>query len=146
MKDYLEIGPAHLDENLILHVVIAGRLFWAGAKYTLLEMGWAIYLADGELPAEWLERYGETRPAEEGCNEMASHQCRLVTSHPVLVALSLGAWWHRNGRAIATAPEVPVPSFEEAVQVVREREICNDFNMLHRGTVPGLERWKPACR
>jgi len=146
MNDFLEIGPAHLDENCDLHVTIDGLRFWAGEKYTLLEQGWAVYLGEEEVPAEWLRNRGETRSASEGWNALESKDNTLVISHPVLVALSLRAWWHRNGRLIDTAPEVPVPSFEEAVQAVRDREICNDFNMLHHGTVPGLERWKPACR
>ena len=146
MKECLKIGPAYLDENYDLHVIIDGLRFWAGEKYTFLEQGWAVYLGEDEVPAEWLRNRGETRSASDGWSALKSKDDTLITSHPVLVALSLRAWWHRNGRLIDTAPEVSVPSFEEAVQVVREREICNDFNMLHNGTVPGLERWKSGRR
>lgn len=74
---------------------------------------------------------------------MPSNGGMLVTSHPVLVAIGLRAWWHGNGRPISTAPEVVIPTFDEAVEAVRGREILNDFNTQHAGTVPGLARWKP---
>jgi hypothetical protein len=144
MSTELEITNVYLDEMGDLRALIAGQAFWAGGKYTFLEMGWAVYSAEGELPEAWLREHGETRPAEEGCNELASGNGTLVTSHPVLVALSLRAWWHRNGREIPTAPEVKPPTFEEAVEEVRRREILNDFNRCHAGTVPGLRRWQPA--
>jgi hypothetical protein len=123
--------------------MISGQAFWAGEKYTILEMGWAVYLADGEVSETWLRQHGETRVAEEGWNELASRHGSLVTSHPVLVALSLRAWWHQNGRTIPTAPHVDVPTFEEAVEEVRQREILNDFNARFAGLVPGLRRWQP---
>lgn len=122
---------------------VYGQAFWAGEKYTFLEMGWAVYIAEGELPEGWLREHGETRAAEEDCNELASGHGMLVTSHPVLVALSLRAWWHRNGREIPTAPVVTLPTFEEAVEEVRRREILNDFNRRYAGEVPGLRRWQP---
>ena len=143
MSEELEITNVHLDEMGELHALIAGQPFWAGEKYTILEMGWAVYIAEGELPEAWLREHGETRPAEEGWNELASGHDMLVTSHPVLVALSLRAWWHRNGREIPTASVVKPPTFEEAVEEVRGREILNDFNLRHTGTVPGLRRWQP---
>lgn len=140
----LEITNVHLDSMEAMHVVIAGQSFRAGEKYTILEMGWAVYLAEGEVPESWMRAHGETRPAEDGWNELASGNGGLVTSHPVLVALGLRAWWHGNGRKIPTAPEVRPPTFAEAVDEVRRREILNDFNRCHAGTVPGLRRWQPA--
>jgi len=144
MTGELEITNAGLDERGGLQVRISGQPFWAGEKYTILEMGWAVYCAEGEVPEAWLREHGETRPAEEGWNELGSGHGMLVTSHPVLVALSLRAWWHRNGRGIATAPRVDIPTFAEAVEEVRQREILNDFNAIHAGTVPGLRRWHPS--
>ena len=146
MTNSLEIGPARVDEMGNLELCLDGRRFTAGEKYTILEMGWAVYLAEGEVPKAWMDRYGETRPAEEGgyC-ELASDEGALVTRHPILVALSLRAWWHRNdrnGRPIPTTPYVPIPTFDEAVEEVRTRPILNDFNAVHAGTVPGLRRWR----
>jgi len=138
------IGPARLDELGELYVHIDGRQFWAGDKYTILEMGWAVYLAEDNVPEDWLRKYGEARQAEEGWNELASEGSMLVTSHPILVALAIRAWWHRNGQPITTAPSVKVPTFSEAVDEVRSRKIVNDFNAKHTGTVPGLTRWQPA--
>ena len=137
----LEVSSAHLDKRGELHVHICGKPFWAGEKYTILEQGWAVYLAEGEVTDDWLLEYGEVRPAGGGWNELASRRGMLVTSHPVLVALALRAWWHRNGRDIPTQPHVDIPTFTEAVDEVRCREIHNDFNQCHAGSVPGLARW-----
>ena len=40
------IGPAQLDDEGNLRVCIDGVQFCAGEKYTILEMGWAVYLAE----------------------------------------------------------------------------------------------------
>jgi hypothetical protein len=144
MRAGMQITNAHLDAMSDLHVLISGHSFLAGDEFTIQEMGWAVYRAEGEVPASWLRALAETLPAENGWNELASCKGMLVTSHPVLVALSLRAWWHRNGREIPTAPEVKPPTFEEAVEEVRRREILNDFSRCHAGTVPGLRRWQPA--
>jgi len=133
-----------LGEHGDVHVTISEQRFWAGEKYTILELGWAVYLAEEEVSEAWMRQHGETRPAEEGWNELASHNGMLVTSHPVLVALSLRAWWHRNGREIPSVPQVDIPTFDEAVEEVRQREILNDFNAPHGRTVPGLRRWQPS--
>lgn len=143
----LRIGRARLiDELGTLAVDIDGHRFDAGEKYTVLETGWAVYIAWDPLPPEWFKEHGEVRPADDCWNELASHGGMLMTTHPVLVALSLRAWWHRNHRPIPSAPEVPVPSFDDAVQEVRQREILNDFNKRWAGLVPGLMRWHPAGR
>lgn len=124
-------------------VTIDGRVFSAGDKYTILETGWAVYVTADILPRQWLARWGETRQKDGDFNELASDENTLVTSHPVLVALALRGWWHGNGRPIPTAPVVSIPTFDEAVIEVREREILNDFSVKHAGTVPGLRRWTP---
>jgi hypothetical protein len=141
VSEALEISNASMDERGNLHVTISGHRFWAGEKYTILELGWAVYVAEDEVPEEWMRIHGETRPADAEWSEFASKSSMLVTSHPVLVALSLRAWLHRNGVAIETTLRVDVPSFDEAVEEVRAREILNDFNQCHAGTVPGLARW-----
>jgi hypothetical protein len=144
MKTFPEafkIGTPSIDETGILDLTLDGYRFFAGEKYTILEMGWAVYLAEDDVPEEWLRQHGETRAAEDGWNEIASGHGGLVTTHPVLVALSLRSWWHRNGQRISTAPHVPMPTFEEAVEEVKNRKILNDFSLRHAGTVPGLAKW-----
>lgn len=137
----LGIGPATIDANGRFCVELDGYRFFAGEKYTILEHGWAVYLVEAELPEGWLRRHGETRPAQDGWNELPSHGGMLVTSHPVLVALALRVWWHRNGQPISTTPEVLIPSFADAVDEVRRRKILNEFNQCYEGVVPGIENW-----
>lgn len=145
MNEYfksLVIESAGIDpENGVLHVLIDGYQFWAGEKYTILEMGWAVYRAKDDLPHGWLAARGETRPADEDWNELASSGEGLVTSHPVLVALSLKAWWHRNDVKLEGLPLVAIPTLAEAITIVRSRKILNEFNRRFEGDVPGLTRW-----
>jgi hypothetical protein len=124
--------------------MVSGHRFWAGEKYTILEMGWAVYLAEEEVSEKWLRDHGDVRPAEKGWNELASKHGTLISSHPVLVALALRAWWHRNGKLITSAPEVVLPTFAEAVEEVRQRKILNEFNKCYANTVPGLRLWQSA--
>lgn len=144
----LSIGPAWLDEswhiNGGLMVTIDGLVFSSSSKYTILELGWAVYITRDDFPHGWIDRNGEVRPADEGWNELASGSGTLVTSHPILVALSLMGWWHLEGRHIPLQPSVPIPSFAEAVEYVRGRQILNHFNQSHGGSVPGLARWAPT--
>lgn len=137
-----KIGPANLDTDGSLKLRLDGRLFVAGTKFTILELGWAVYESAQDLPSDWLLKYGETRPAEEGCNELASDSRTLVTSHPILVALALRAWFHSNGRPIPTAPKVPIPTITEAFEEVRTRPILNSFNKGYSGKVPGPSHWR----
>lgn len=143
MNTGIVIEGAHLSEMGDLEVLISGHRFWAGEKYTILELGWAVYRAEDELPEDWVRKYGETRAGDQDWSEFNSTSSLLMTSHPVLVALALRAWWQRNRRPIATAPIVEVPTFEAAVEMVRTREIINDCNQCHAGIVPGLMRWGP---
>ena len=143
MRQELVIENPLLDDYGDVHVTISGHRFWSGEKYTILELGWAVYVAEEEedVSEEWMSKHGEIRPAEDDWNELASRHGMLVSSHPVLVALALRAWWHRNGQRISTAPAVVLPTFAEAVDEVRGRKILNDFNQCLAGTVPGLSRW-----
>lgn len=143
MKTDLVVESACLDQTGDLQVSISGYQLWAGGKYTILELGWALYFTDEEkeLPEDWVANYGEVRPYDGDWNELASDSQTLITSHPVLVALSLHAWWHRNGKRLSTAPHIEVPSFKEAVEIVRNRPFVNTDSECHAGTVPGLERW-----
>lgn len=144
----LVIGPAWIDEtwhiNGGLTVAIDNHVFRSSSKYTILELGWAIYLAHEDVPEVWLKQRGEVCPAADGRSELASGNGTLLTSHPILVALSLMGWWHLEGKPIPLHPGVAIPSFAEAVQLVRAREIQNAFNRSHKGTVPGLARWSPS--
>lgn len=141
MKPEMMMEDARLNEWGDVELLISGHRFWAGEKYSILESGWAVYCTSEDLPEEWLMKYAETRPRDENWNEFESTKSRLITSHPVLVALALQACWHRNDKPIATAPFVEIPSFEQAVEIVRGRKIINDFNNCYAGTVPGLMRW-----
>jgi hypothetical protein len=121
------------------HVIVNGYRFWPGEKYTILEIGWAVYGCQEGLPSGWMEQYGETRPADGERPELRSHDDCLITSHPVLVALSIRAWWSRNGK---THPQLlSTPNFLEAVVEVAGREILNNFNFEYAGKVPGLDHW-----
>jgi hypothetical protein len=57
MKTFPEafkIGTPSIDETGILDLTLDGYRFFAGEKYTILEMGWAVYLAEDDVPEEWL--------------------------------------------------------------------------------------------
>lgn len=114
MKTQLAIGPAEIDGDTFI-VTVDGVTFFAGEKYTILELGWAVYISILKVPEDWMRARGETRPRQDGVTELRSKPSMLITSHPVLVALAIRAWWHRNGREIASAPDVVIPSFDEAV-------------------------------
>ena len=133
----MKIESASLDKG----VVIDGHCVWPGEKYTILEEGWAVYLAHN-VPQEWMDRYGETKLQDGSTGELDSDDDMLITSHPVLVALALQFWWHDNGRPIKTAPIVRVPDFDEAVEIVRNREILNGFSEPYARIVPGEPRWR----
>src|SRR5690606_18983832 len=93
----------------------------------------------------WLRTVGETIPADpsDGMSELRSGNGGFFTSDPVLFALAYESWWHRNGRLRPDAPQVSIPLMAEAISIVRNREILNDFNRRHRGTVPFLDRQQP---
>ncbi len=128
-----------VDEHGDLSVSVDGYRLMASEKYTILELGWAYYIAQGEFPREWLELYGETRPADGDRPDLRSDSSGLATSHPVLVALAIRAWNQRNGYE---CPDVlSLPTMIEAVSEVATREIRNSFNGGFAGSVPGLQNW-----
>jgi hypothetical protein len=124
-----------------LYVTISGYSFWAGDKYTILELGWAVYI-NNDIPKAWLLEFGENRPADDEVSALESGNGMLITSHPILVALALRAWWHRNGRPIDTAPIVEIPTLEEAIEELKRREILNPWNERHANSVPGTHHKK----
>ena len=143
----MEIGPATLETPYrTLYVTIDGYRFMAAGKHTILDLGWALFLPESHVPKAWIRKNGETRPADDGWSELASDTSGLITTHPVLVALSLQARWHCNGRPIPTVPVVLIPTFDEAVEIVRSREILNSFNRRFAGEVPGELKWRSSAQ
>ncbi len=90
--------------------------------------------------AAWLREVGETLPAdpEDDRCELPSGDGLLITSDPILVALALNASWHENGHPQPINVPLPIPSWADAVEIVRSRPILNDFNTKRAGTLPGL--------
>ena len=129
-----------VEREHYLELIIDGRHFRAGDKYTILDLGYAVYLMDRN-DEDWLRENGDTIPADpsEGRNELKSGQGMLVTGDPVLVALAIESWWSRNGFPKPQNVPLPIPTAYEAFNVVRNRKILNDFNRRWAGYVPGLE-------
>ena len=134
-----------IQRDEAVEVVVDGRTMFAGEKYTILEVGFAVYLLM-EDDDEWIRTNGETLPGEPGGsrNELRSNGSMLVTSDPVLVALALNSWWHHNDKPQPVGVPLEIPSFEEAVEIVKARPILNDFNLKYAGIVPGLHRRLPG--
>ena len=127
-----------------VEAVVDGRAMSSTEKYTILEMGYAVHLLRSN-DNQWVRENGETIPADPDEGRAALESCgeMLVTSDPVLLALALNSWWHHNDRPQSVNVPLAIPSFEEAVEIVRARPILNDFNAKHAGTVPGLRRPSP---
>jgi 5-methylcytosine-specific restriction enzyme subunit McrC len=127
-----------------LHVKLGGQWYFPGEKYTILETGWALYInTDYNKRCEpWIQRHGEHRPGDENMAELTSSKTSFFTTHPVLVALSLRYWWHRNGNPMPIRKGLPLsPTFDEALNEVENRRILNPWNEIYRGKVPGREKW-----
>ena len=132
-------------------VTINGRNFWNETKYTILERGYATYVFCGKMTPEiyqWISENGETLHAdldEKGntiSNEICTSGEMLLTSDPILFALAYEAWWAQNGRPLPLGKRLPIPLYRESVVIMRTREILNDFNSKHAGTVPeSIRRW-----
>ena len=141
----MNIGPAIIrEDNRGFEVKIDGHWFFNGEKYTIIEQGWAFYGAENSVSDEFLRTWGETKPADDDWSELTSTNSGIVTSHPVLVALVI--LWHHHAldeKLIPSAPEIPIPDWDDAVEIVRNRKILNDFNRSYAGTMPGLRRWSP---
>lgn len=123
-----------------LLVTIDGRNLWTNTKYTILELGYATYVLEDIDDEVWILAHGEIIPSESkgGRNELRSTGNMLITSDPILVALAYEGWWSRNGQPLPLNQSLPIPLFEEAVEIVRNRKILNDFNQKYAGSVPGL--------
>ena len=123
-----------------LEVIIDGRRFHAGEKYTILELGYAVYLMD-QNDDDWLRENGDIIPADpsDSRSEFKSGDGILITADPTLVALAIESWWSRNGVPKPQGVPLPIPTAYEAIEIVRNRKILNDFNEKMTGIVPGLE-------
>jgi hypothetical protein len=123
-----------------LELIMDGRRFRTGEKYTILERGYAVYLM--EQPDElWLSDNGDSMTAgSPDCpSQLCSGHGMLITADPVLVALAIEDWWSRNGVPRQQNVPLPIPTAYEAVDIVRNRRILNGFNKGSAGQVPGLE-------
>jgi hypothetical protein len=117
-----------------------------GEKYTILEMGYASFLSvSGGFTKDWLARYGERIPEKltgqsTGYEILETSRSFMITSHPQLVALALISCNHglRGQPPLVPGERYPIPEFWEAVEIVRNREIFNEFQMPFKGQVPGL--------
>ena len=129
-----------IEHDYWLEVVIDGRRFQVGEKYTILELGYAVYLMDLE-DENWLQENGDSIPEDptENRAELKSGHGILITADPILVALAIESWWSRNGIPQPQNVQLPIPTTFEAVDIVRNRKILNDFNNKWAGFVPGLE-------
>ncbi|MEN6523352.1 MAG: hypothetical protein ABFD14_06450 [Anaerolineaceae bacterium] len=129
-----------IEHDNWLEVVIDGRRLRVGEKYTILELGYAVFLMD-QNDEKWLLENGDRIPEDPSDSraELKSGHGILITADPILVALAIESWWSRNGLPQPQGVQLPIPTFFEAVDIVRNRKILNDFNNKWAGFVPGLE-------
>ena len=87
-----------IEHDNWLEVVIDGRRFRVGEKYTILELGYAVYIMD-QNDEKWLVENGDSIPEDPGDSqaELKSGHGTLITADPILVALAIESWWSRNG-------------------------------------------------
>jgi hypothetical protein len=130
-----------IEHNHWLEVIIDGRQFRVGEKYTILELGFVVYIMVGQDDEDWLRENGDVIPADpsDSREEIRSGHGVLITADPVLVALAIESWWSRNGIPKPQDVSLPIPTAYEAVDIVRNRKILNDFNENMTGFVPGIE-------
>lgn len=107
-------------------------------KYTLLELGFAVYLDDNchgnSRYFDWRNRHAEMIPGDMNRPIIGPGNNGLITSDPVLFALAYMHWWDSNG---ANLPEpVPIPTRREALHIQRNRKILSDFNAKYKRRLP----------
>jgi hypothetical protein len=137
----LNITKARIS-GYALFVTIDGREFFAGEKYTILEMGYAVYtlhdLDRDSDSAQWILANGETIPPDKSAGRAAvsSTKTMLITSHPILFALAYKFWWHLNGEPLPENELLQIPALEQSFSIQRNRRILNDFNLKYKGKLP----------
>jgi len=84
---------SEVEHNNWLEVVIDGRRLHVREKYTILELGYAIYLID-QNDEKWLIENGDSNPEDPSDNraELKSGHRILITDDLVLVALAIESW------------------------------------------------------
>jgi hypothetical protein len=129
----MRVTSARLGQHS-LHLRIDGHHITTGEKYTIIELGYAVLLAEDEAAQTWIDGLNERIPADEemGRPEVAGR----VTSDPIVVALSYTDWWARNSEGFKAGRSLRIPSREEATEIVRNRRILNDFNAKYAGKLP----------
>ena len=90
-----------------------------GEKYTILELGYAIYLID-QNDEKWLIENGDsiTEDPSDSRAELKLGHGILITADPILIALAIKSWCSRSGLLQPQAVPFPIRSFYEAVEIV----------------------------
>jgi len=101
-----------IEHDNWLEVVIDGRRLRVGEKYTILELGYAVYLMD-QSDEKWLLENGDSIPEDPSDSraELKSGHGILITADPILVALAIESWWSRNGFPQPQGVSLPIPHF-----------------------------------
>ena len=87
-----------IEHDNWLEVVIDGRRLQVGEKYTILELGYAVYLMD-QNDEKWLLENGDSIPEDPSDSraELKSGHGILITADLILVALAIKSLWSRSG-------------------------------------------------
>lgn len=128
-----------IEGDYFIQVCIDGYTFTSDTKYTILELGYALYQMI-EPDENWLRKNGENIPSdpEDHRSELNSGGGTFITSDPILVALAYESWWNRNDKPNPRNTPLPIPLTSEAIDIVRNRIILNEFNLKWSGFVPYL--------
>jgi hypothetical protein len=78
----------------------------------------------------------------DGRGPLAGGDGWAVTSDPVVVALSYADWWARNSEGFTAGRSLHIPTLDEAIRIVRNRRILNDFNRKYEGML--TSEWQRA--
>ena len=108
-----------IERDNWLEVVIDGRRLQVGEKYTILELGYAVYLMD-QNDEKWLLENGDSIPEDPSDNraELKSSHGIRISADPILVALAIKSLWSRSGLPQPQAVPFPIRSFYGAVKIV----------------------------
>src|SRR5688572_11335469 len=134
----MRITKPPIHRGLALYVEIDGHEFHAfQSKYTILELGYAYYLPMGDVDKSWIRENGEVIHADpDDLRDELSSDTSLITSDPILFTLAYEHWWAGNGRKMRQNVPLPIPLMEEALAIMRNREILNEWNLKWSGVIP----------